>query len=149
MATAFLAMNQVYGRLFDMTPAETATPEMADERAASLQDQFIFDGHTHFLRDDTRPTGFVKMRQAVSDAGWNPALKGDLGQLFAASTVAHPKLAAYLVGWLIRGLGFDHVVCGYGCSVDRFTAVANRGTEAARNTGRCAEAVRIQASRTG
>ena len=76
MATAFLAMNQVYGRLFDVTPTEAATPEMADERAALLQDQFIFDGHTHFLRDDTQLTGFVKMRQAVGDAGWNPALKG-------------------------------------------------------------------------
>jgi uncharacterized protein len=76
MATAFLAMNQVYGGLFDVTPAEAATPEIADERAASLLDQFIFDGHTHFLRDDTQLTGFVKMRQAVGDAGWNPALKG-------------------------------------------------------------------------
>jgi uncharacterized protein len=37
---------------------------------------------------------------------------GDLGQLFAASTVAQPKLAAYLVGCLIRGLGTDHVVWG-------------------------------------
>jgi uncharacterized protein len=76
MATAFLAMNQVYGNLFDVTTAEAASPEMADERAASLQDQFIFDGHTHFLRDDTRLTGFVMMRQAVGDAGWNPELKG-------------------------------------------------------------------------
>jgi uncharacterized protein len=76
MATAFLAMNQVYGDLFDVTSAEAATPEMADERAASLQNQFIFDGHTHFLRDDTRLTGFVMMRQAVGDAGWNPELKG-------------------------------------------------------------------------
>jgi uncharacterized protein len=76
MATAFLAMNQVYGQLFDVTPAEAATPEQADERAASLRDQFIFDGHTHFLRDDTRLMGFVMMRQAVGDAGWNPELKG-------------------------------------------------------------------------
>ncbi|HXW89397.1 MAG TPA: amidohydrolase family protein [Terriglobales bacterium] len=76
MATAFLAMNQVYGKLFDVTPAEAATPEMAEERAAALEEQFIFDGHTHFLRDDTRLTGFIKMRQAVGDAGWNPELRG-------------------------------------------------------------------------
>ena len=50
MATAFLAMNQVYGRLFSVTPAEAATPELAQERANSLRDQFIFDCHTHFLR---------------------------------------------------------------------------------------------------
>jgi uncharacterized protein len=37
---------------------------------------------------------------------------GDLGQLFAASTVAQPKLAAYLVGCLVNGLGLDHVVWG-------------------------------------
>jgi len=76
MASAFLVMNQVYGKLFDVTSAEAATPEMADERAQSLEQQFIFDGHTHFLRDDTRLTGFIKMRQAVGDAGWNPELEG-------------------------------------------------------------------------
>jgi uncharacterized protein len=76
MATAFLAMNKVYGALFDVSAAEAATPEMADERAAQLQNQFIFDGHTHFLRDDTRLTGFIMMRQAVGDSGWNPQLKG-------------------------------------------------------------------------
>jgi uncharacterized protein len=37
---------------------------------------------------------------------------GDLGQVFAASTVAQPKLAAYLVGSLVNGLGADHVVWG-------------------------------------
>jgi uncharacterized protein len=76
MATAFLAMNKIYGSLFDVTAAEAATPELADERANLLQDQFIFDGHTHFLRDDTRLTGFIMMRQAVGDSGWNPELKG-------------------------------------------------------------------------
>ena len=49
---------------------------MADERASALRNQFIFDGHTHFLRDDTRLNGFVMMRQAVGDSGWNPQLKG-------------------------------------------------------------------------
>ena len=59
-----------------MTRAEAATPELAQERASALADQFIFDGHTHFLRDDTRINTFVGMRQAVGDAGWNPELKG-------------------------------------------------------------------------
>jgi uncharacterized protein len=76
MAAAFVAMNEVYGHLFDVTLVEAATPEMADERAGALRDQFIFDGHTHFLRDDTQLNGFIKMRQAVGDAGWNPELKG-------------------------------------------------------------------------
>ena len=59
MAAAFLAMNEVYGGVFDVTAAEAATPELAQERANSFKDQFIFDGHTHFLRDDTRLNSFV------------------------------------------------------------------------------------------
>ena len=34
------------------------------------------DMHTHFLRDDTRLTGFVAMREAVGRAGWNKELSG-------------------------------------------------------------------------
>jgi predicted TIM-barrel fold metal-dependent hydrolase len=37
---------------------------------------------------------------------------GDLGQLFAHSTVAHPKVAAALMGILIKGLGVSNVVWG-------------------------------------
>ena len=47
---------------------------MADERAAALSGQFVIDGHTHFLRDDTRLMGFVKAREAVGKAGWNKSL---------------------------------------------------------------------------
>lgn len=76
MAASFLAMNEVYGALFDVSRAEAATPGMADERASALKDQFIMDMHTHFLRDDTRLDRFVKMRQAVGRSGWNKALSG-------------------------------------------------------------------------
>src|SRR5690606_22466718 len=38
------------------------------------RDQFIMDMHTHFLRDDTRLEGFVRMREAVGRRGWNPQL---------------------------------------------------------------------------
>jgi len=37
---------------------------------------------------------------------------GDLGQVFAMTTVAQPKMAAALMGTLIKGLGADHVVWG-------------------------------------
>jgi predicted TIM-barrel fold metal-dependent hydrolase len=37
---------------------------------------------------------------------------GDLGQLFAYTSVAQPRLAAALMGTLIRGLGADHVIWG-------------------------------------
>ena len=76
MAAAFVAMNEVYGRLFEASPAEAQTPEMAQERAKALSRQFVMDCHTHFLRDDTRITGFVRQREAVGKAGWNPALAG-------------------------------------------------------------------------
>lgn len=76
MAAAFVAMNEVYGTLFEATRAEAATPEFAAERAAALKDHFVIDVHTHFLRDDTQLTGFVQMREAVGRQGWNPALVG-------------------------------------------------------------------------
>jgi predicted TIM-barrel fold metal-dependent hydrolase len=34
----------------------------------------ILDMHTHFLRDDTRLTNFVRSRETVGKAGWNKAL---------------------------------------------------------------------------
>jgi predicted TIM-barrel fold metal-dependent hydrolase len=71
MAACFVAMNEVYGLLFDATPAEAQTPEMANQRAKALAGQFIMDTHTHFLRDDTKLMNFVKMREAVGKAGWN------------------------------------------------------------------------------
>jgi len=74
MAASFVAMNEVYGPLFDATPAEAATPEMANQRAQALAGQFVMDTHTHYLRDDTRLMGFVKMREAVGKAGWNKEL---------------------------------------------------------------------------
>jgi predicted TIM-barrel fold metal-dependent hydrolase len=52
MAASFVALNEVFGPLFDASPAEAATPELAQERAGALARQFIFDGHTHFLRPD-------------------------------------------------------------------------------------------------
>ena len=63
MAAAFLAMNEVYGTLFDASRAEAQTPEAAKERAGALSKQFVMDCHTHFLRDDTRIMGFVRQRR--------------------------------------------------------------------------------------
>jgi len=74
MATAFLAMNRTYGRIFGVSEAEAATPERADARAKKLSKQFVMDMHTHFLRPGTRIQTFVNQRNAVGKAGWNPAL---------------------------------------------------------------------------
>lgn len=90
MAAAFLAMNETYGPVFGVSSAEAATPEMANERAQSLSGQFIMDMHTHFLRDDTTLEGFVRSREAVGKAGWNPALVGK------PQTLEDLKFANYL-----------------------------------------------------
>jgi len=74
MAAAYLAMNETYGPLYMVSRAEAQTPEMANARASALKGQFIMDMHTHFLRDDTRLEGFVRSREAVGKAGWNPGL---------------------------------------------------------------------------
>jgi uncharacterized protein len=76
MAAAFVAMNDTYGVIFDASRAEAATPALAQQRANALKDQFIMDMHTHFLRDDTRIQTFVRQREAVGKAGWNPELVG-------------------------------------------------------------------------
>ena len=73
MAAAFVAMNEVYGPLFGVSAAEAATPEMADARTRALAGQFVFDGHTHFLRDDTRLTGFAHAHEAGEKPSGSPA----------------------------------------------------------------------------
>ena len=74
MAASFIAMNQVFGPLFDANPAEAATPDLAEALAKAKSGQMVIDGHTHFLRDDTRLMGFVAMRNAVGKTGWNKQL---------------------------------------------------------------------------
>jgi len=76
MAASFVALNQVFGNLFDASEAEAATPEQATARAVALSGQMVIDGHTHFLRDDTRLMAFVKGREAVGQWGWNKELAG-------------------------------------------------------------------------
>ena len=53
MATAFLAMNEIYGGgVFNVSNAEARDPELTLARTNELSGQFIFDDQTHFLRDD-------------------------------------------------------------------------------------------------
>jgi predicted TIM-barrel fold metal-dependent hydrolase len=76
MATAFVAMNEVYGPLYSVSKAEASDTGRAQELAQAKSQQFIMDVHTHFLRDDTRLQNFVRARETVGKAGWNPALLG-------------------------------------------------------------------------
>lgn len=73
MAAAFLAMNEIYGRVFDVSRAEAATPDMADERAAALSGQFIFDDQVHFVHDDFQQEGLLDLGLFAAEH-WNPEL---------------------------------------------------------------------------
>lgn len=77
MATAFLAMNRVYGPLFDVGKAEAADLEAADERAASLAGQFIFDDQVHFVRDDYKFEGLLDLGRFAAKH-WNPGMLKDI-----------------------------------------------------------------------
>jgi len=75
MAAAFVAMNDVFGPLYNVARAEASDPGMADERARSLASQFIIDCQTHFVRDDytTDITGLAQFAKAH----WNPGLEDE------------------------------------------------------------------------
>jgi predicted TIM-barrel fold metal-dependent hydrolase len=79
MAAAFVAMNEVYAKgaapLYHIEKSEHLDLEVAQARADQLKNQFVMDMHTHFLRDDTPIMTFVRQREAVGKAGWNPTLK--------------------------------------------------------------------------
>jgi predicted TIM-barrel fold metal-dependent hydrolase len=76
MAAAFLAMNDVFGRLFEVSHAEAATPGVADQRAGALAGQFIIDDQTHFVRDDFKQEGLLDLAK-YAKKHWNPALVGE------------------------------------------------------------------------
>jgi predicted TIM-barrel fold metal-dependent hydrolase len=76
MAAAFLAMNEVFGRLFDVSAAEAAEPGVAADRASALAGQFIIDVQTHFVRDDFKQDGLLGLAKYAKQ-NWNPALAGE------------------------------------------------------------------------
>jgi predicted TIM-barrel fold metal-dependent hydrolase len=74
MATAFVAMNEIYGNVFQVTPAEAREPELAQARAQGLAGQFIFDVQTHFVRDDFDHKQLLGLAEFASQH-WNPKMK--------------------------------------------------------------------------
>ena len=73
MAAAFVAMNEVFGHVFDVDPAEAAEPEAGTARAQTLSKQFIFDGHLHFVRDDYPYQPLVGFAKYAADH-WSPTV---------------------------------------------------------------------------
>jgi predicted TIM-barrel fold metal-dependent hydrolase len=75
MATAFLAMNKVFGPVFGVEDAEAADMEMSEYRAAQLKDQFIFDDQTHFVRDDFEQEGLLGLAKWAVGTEVNPNIE--------------------------------------------------------------------------
>lgn len=77
MAAAFLAMNSVFGPLFNVSVAEAADPEAAAARNRQLADQFIFDVQTHFVYPEYPGTEILELRKMAKEEDWNPDLEGE------------------------------------------------------------------------
>ncbi len=80
MAAAFLAMNKVFGNVFDVSDAEAADPMMAQARSDATKGQFIFDAQTHFVNDKYTQKGILGL-SVFAKEHWNPALAGNTDDL--------------------------------------------------------------------
>jgi predicted TIM-barrel fold metal-dependent hydrolase len=88
MTTAFVAMNQVFGNIFHVDPAEAADPAAAAERAAAMANEFIFDDQTHHVHDTFSWKGILFLRESAAgknpdNKAWNPALSSEPSTLEA------------------------------------------------------------------
>ena len=77
MASAFLALNTVFGRFFEVEPVEALESAAADERRPS--DQFVFDIQTHHVAAPRQFPQILGLRRA--GRAWNPALERDRGTM--------------------------------------------------------------------
>src|SRR5439155_20104076 len=73
MAAAFVAMNAVYGRLFEVDAAEAADPGAAAARRDALRHQFVVDDQVHFVSPACKNEALVQLGEFAKT--WNPALK--------------------------------------------------------------------------
>jgi hypothetical protein len=90
MAAAFLAMNEIYGNVFQVTAAEAREPEMMLARTKSLAGQFVFDVQTHFVRDDFKHQELLDLAGFASEH-WNPQIKQE-----GVSSLARYKFQNYM-----------------------------------------------------
>jgi hypothetical protein len=76
MAAAFTAMNEVFGPLFTVTPAEAQEPAAAAARNQALRNQMVFDDQLHFVRDDYGWDGITGLAKYAAEH-WNRAMSAD------------------------------------------------------------------------
>jgi uncharacterized protein len=77
MAAAFLAMNAVFGRFFEVEAAEALEAAASAERQPA--GQFIFDIQTHHVAAPRQFPGLLGLRRM--GRRWNPALEKDRGTM--------------------------------------------------------------------
>lgn len=74
MAAAFLAMNDVFGRFFEVDPIEVFEPAAAAE-IGPPRDLFVFDGQLHMIRNNNTRSG-VTLRALSQGPGPASAAAG-------------------------------------------------------------------------
>lgn len=83
MALAFLAMNQVFGKFFDVLDVEAAEPHAVQARKGNIP--FIFDVQTHYVSSSFNQPGWKEgllgLRRRAKEMGLNPKLSGDRGTI--------------------------------------------------------------------
>ena len=82
MALALLAMNQVFGKFFDVLDVEAAEPQAFRERQSVSP--FIFDVQTHYVSSSFNGSwkeALLGLRRRARDMGFNPALSSDTGTM--------------------------------------------------------------------
>jgi len=103
MAAAFLAMNEVFGRFFNVTPIEMFEPE-AYAQSGAPRDLFVFDDQLHMVRGSApNPGGMLRAvaQGSTSGAGTNPMNprglrdeRGDVWGVWNPALVGLPNVAA-------------------------------------------------------
>jgi hypothetical protein len=84
MAAAFLALNDVFGPVFNVAAADAADPATAAARADTLAGQFVFDDQLHFVRDDYPHAELLGLAKYAA-AHWNPSMGW-------GNQIGHPRL---------------------------------------------------------
>jgi hypothetical protein len=82
MALAFLAMNQVFGKFFDVLDVEAGELQAVQERKGEVP--FIFDVQTHYVSSSFKEPwkkGLLGLRRRARDMGVNPKLSSDSGTM--------------------------------------------------------------------
>ena len=93
MALAFLAMNEVFGKFFDVLAVEAAEPPAVQEKKGPVP--FIFDVQTHYVSSSFHlpgwKEGLLGLRRRAKEMGLNPQLSGDTGTMADLSVANYIK----------------------------------------------------------